>query len=127
MIRVGVLDTFVFDVGLVLIGAPWPRDLLNALRPKIEHVADELNTFPDLLAVDPVAQIIDAVWAMFFDTANETVVVLETLFGFPDGGAVTLFAVEPDTEVDGDFLLAGHRFLCPLNTERASESVISKL
>ena len=61
-------------------------DLLDALRPKIEDaVAEPLDAFPDLLAVDTVAQIVDAVWAMFFDTTDATNVVLETLLGYPDG------------------------------------------
>jgi hypothetical protein len=114
-----VPNFFLRRCGLVLFGESAAgagvrvRDLLDALRPKIEDaVAEPLDAFPDLLAVDTVAEIVDAVRAMFFDTADETVVVLETLFGFPDDRAVTLFAVEPDAKVDGDFLLAGHRFLC---------------
>jgi hypothetical protein len=39
--------------------------------------------------------------------AVTTNVATATLLGFPDGWVVTMFAVEPDAKVGGDFFLAG--------------------
>jgi len=44
---------------------------------------------------------------MLFHPANEAVVILETLLGFPDGWTIGLAAVsEPNAEIDRDLLLS---------------------
>jgi hypothetical protein len=67
-------------------------------------ITDE-DLFPDGLAVDPVADVVDALWMMLRFATHETPVGTETFLGFPDCRTVRLGTVgETDADVYGDFL-----------------------
>ena len=68
-------------------------------------VITDADFFPDGLAIDPIADMIDALGMVLWRAVHETPVGLQALLGFPDCFAVGLLALGgADTDVYGDFL-----------------------
>lgn len=68
-------------------------------------VITDADLFPDGLAVNPVADMVDALGMMLGFAAHETPVGTEPLLGLPDRRTIRLGTVaKTDADVYGDFL-----------------------